>query len=319
VKTQQDYYPFGMLMPERQYTNVSDDYRYGFNGMEKDDEVKGNSYDFGFRIYNSRLGRFLTPDPIGNALPFWSQYHFAANNPILLMDFEGLVPFFRIYGGYRIWLDDEKPQWLLIEKSNGKAKLEINLTGTDINGYPSPSIGILESNTTSQINTNSLDYKMLTKKIGGVQWNVILANFLAENPDIQLVIVGNHAIPQGSQFLIDNKRAWPNDKSPEFCCFNDREFMKDRAEFVKSHLFDKDLSNILTRTRFDYDHPDSPTKIFPNMIRNNVLLFPRGKDPVGTTLYFNLNQRDNHRDNPSPKDSKTKPPAEDHKILPKFR
>jgi hypothetical protein len=35
------------------------DYRYGFNGMEKDDEVKngkGNSYDFGARMYDSRLG-----------------------------------------------------------------------------------------------------------------------------------------------------------------------------------------------------------------------------------------------------------------------
>jgi hypothetical protein len=40
-------YDFG----ERLYNSG---YRYGFNGMEKDDEVNGsgNSYDFGERLYN---------------------------------------------------------------------------------------------------------------------------------------------------------------------------------------------------------------------------------------------------------------------------
>ncbi|MFT6150196.1 MAG: hypothetical protein ACJAUH_002894, partial [Saprospiraceae bacterium] len=41
-----DYYPFGSSMAGRKYND--DSYRYGFNGMEKDDEMKGNgnSYDF---------------------------------------------------------------------------------------------------------------------------------------------------------------------------------------------------------------------------------------------------------------------------------
>jgi hypothetical protein len=46
VLSAQDYYPFGMLMPGRSFS--SEDYRFWFNGMEKDDEVKGigNSLDF---------------------------------------------------------------------------------------------------------------------------------------------------------------------------------------------------------------------------------------------------------------------------------
>ncbi|WMJ74875.1 hypothetical protein RCC89_17155 [Cytophagaceae bacterium ABcell3] len=40
VQSLNDYYPFGMMMPGRNYS--SQDYRYGFNGMEKDDEVKGS-------------------------------------------------------------------------------------------------------------------------------------------------------------------------------------------------------------------------------------------------------------------------------------
>ena len=39
VRAVNNYYPFGMLQPGRYWQ--SGDYRYGFNGMEKDDEVKG--------------------------------------------------------------------------------------------------------------------------------------------------------------------------------------------------------------------------------------------------------------------------------------
>ena len=40
-------------------------YRYGFNGKEFDAEVKGdgNQYDYGFRIYDTRTGRFLPKVP----------------------------------------------------------------------------------------------------------------------------------------------------------------------------------------------------------------------------------------------------------------
>lgn len=55
VLSANDYYAFGMQMPGRSYQGTG--YRYGFNGMEKDDEVKGsgNSYDFGARIYDRVL------------------------------------------------------------------------------------------------------------------------------------------------------------------------------------------------------------------------------------------------------------------------
>jgi len=55
-----DYSPFGMQLDGR--TQSSNSYRYGFNGMEKDDEVKGegNSLDFGARIYDPRVGRWMS-------------------------------------------------------------------------------------------------------------------------------------------------------------------------------------------------------------------------------------------------------------------
>ena len=67
---------------------------FGFNGMEKDDEVKGagNSLDFGARMYDSRLGRFLSIDPYQIYYPSVTSYGFAANTPILAKDKDGKFP-----------------------------------------------------------------------------------------------------------------------------------------------------------------------------------------------------------------------------------
>jgi RHS repeat-associated protein len=54
--------------------------------MEKDDEVKGsgNSYDFGARMYDSRLGRWLSIDPKMSAGE--SPYVSMGNTPIWAND-----------------------------------------------------------------------------------------------------------------------------------------------------------------------------------------------------------------------------------------
>lgn len=41
VVSANNYYPFGMFMPGRAWSQSDAGYRFGFNGMEKDDEVKG--------------------------------------------------------------------------------------------------------------------------------------------------------------------------------------------------------------------------------------------------------------------------------------
>lgn len=73
----------------RNYSSA--DYRWGFNGKEKDDEVKGsgNQYDYGFRIYDPRLGRFLSVDPLTRNYPWYSPYLFAGNRPIWAIDLDG--------------------------------------------------------------------------------------------------------------------------------------------------------------------------------------------------------------------------------------
>ncbi len=68
---------------------LSRGYRYGFNGMEKDDEVsgKGNSYTAEFWQYDSRLGRRWNIDPV--VKHHESPYAAFANNPIYWKDPNG--------------------------------------------------------------------------------------------------------------------------------------------------------------------------------------------------------------------------------------
>jgi len=85
-----NYYPFGATMPGRSFN--SGEYRYGFNGQEKDDEIKGagNSYDFGARILDVRLGGgFLSLDAYSSHYPSISPYAFVARNPIFYVDPDG--------------------------------------------------------------------------------------------------------------------------------------------------------------------------------------------------------------------------------------
>jgi RHS repeat-associated protein len=67
-----------MMMPGRNYS-AQTDYRYGFNGKKNDNEVKGegNEQDYGMRIYDPRVGRFLSVDPLTKKYPDLSPFQFA--------------------------------------------------------------------------------------------------------------------------------------------------------------------------------------------------------------------------------------------------
>jgi RHS repeat-associated protein len=90
VISQNDYYPFGMLLPNRHES--SSDYRYGFQGQEMDDEIKGerNSVNYKYRMHDPRIGRFFAVDPLTSKYPELTPYQFSSNTPIGAKEFEGL-------------------------------------------------------------------------------------------------------------------------------------------------------------------------------------------------------------------------------------
>ncbi|MES2380000.1 MAG: RHS repeat-associated core domain-containing protein [Bacteroidota bacterium] len=68
-------------------------YRFGFNGMEKTDEMygDGSEYSTEFRQYDARLGRWMSIDPMSSYFPWQSPYAAFDNNPILIKDPKGLA------------------------------------------------------------------------------------------------------------------------------------------------------------------------------------------------------------------------------------
>lgn len=75
-------------MPERKFS-ATNSYRYGFNGKELDAE-NPTQYDYGFRIYDPRLARFKSVDPLTPKYPELTPYQFASNRPIDGIDEDGL-------------------------------------------------------------------------------------------------------------------------------------------------------------------------------------------------------------------------------------
>jgi RHS repeat-associated protein len=91
-----DYSPFGVQLDGRTFN--SSESRRGFNNMEKDDEVKGkgNSYDFGARMYDSRVGRWWSRDVVvkSNVSPYES----FKGNPMIYIDPDGNDDFYFLHG-----------------------------------------------------------------------------------------------------------------------------------------------------------------------------------------------------------------------------
>jgi len=89
-----DYFPFGMEVPGLGVKNNNADYRFGFQGQEKDDEIKGagNSINYKYRMYDPRIGRFFAVDPLAAKYPFYSPYAFSGNRVIDKIELEGLEP-----------------------------------------------------------------------------------------------------------------------------------------------------------------------------------------------------------------------------------
>jgi RHS repeat-associated protein len=91
-----DYYPFGSIMPGRSFNTGN--YRYGFQGQEMDNEIKGvgNSINYKYRMHDPRLGRFFAVDPLAPKYPHNSPYTFSENRVIDAIELEGAEKFLTV-------------------------------------------------------------------------------------------------------------------------------------------------------------------------------------------------------------------------------
>jgi len=92
-----NYYPYGLVMSgisdkalKSQYTENK--YRYAGKEQQKKEFVDGTGLewsDFGARMHDDQLGRWLTLDPLSEKFYALSPYNYAANNPTVLVDPDG--------------------------------------------------------------------------------------------------------------------------------------------------------------------------------------------------------------------------------------
>ena len=75
-------------MPGRKFS-AGMGYRYGFNGKENDKDIAADDYDFGARVYDGRIGRWLSLDPLQKKYPAESPYMYVGDNPIIFNDPDG--------------------------------------------------------------------------------------------------------------------------------------------------------------------------------------------------------------------------------------
>ena len=78
-----------MLTPGRKFSAGSS-YRYGFNSKENDKDISAGAQDYGMRISDARIGKFLSVDPLTPKYPELTPYQFASNRPIDGIDQDGL-------------------------------------------------------------------------------------------------------------------------------------------------------------------------------------------------------------------------------------
>jgi RHS repeat-associated protein len=88
VLSSQDYFPFGMVMTERSFQEKQErKYRFGFNGMESDEDFGEGSYTTQERMVDVRIGRWMSLDPVFHE--GMSMYCAFDNNPIFFSDPSG--------------------------------------------------------------------------------------------------------------------------------------------------------------------------------------------------------------------------------------
>ena len=78
---------FVMVMSGRSGNTANPNSIYKFTGKERDDKTH---YDyFGARFYDSRIGRWLSVDPVADKYAGWSPYNYAMDNPLKFIDPDG--------------------------------------------------------------------------------------------------------------------------------------------------------------------------------------------------------------------------------------
>jgi len=257
------------------------DYSFSFNGKEKNNEVieDGIVYDYGFRTFNSSLGRFFSIDPVGSEFPFWSPYHYAGNNPVLCMDFDGLQ---RVIRKFHYEFNNKKRTVLFIssvEKPQDYWLVSfIGLKHQSFEGKNSNSLELFKPMHCQSLLTKGGDYKIISAVHRGVKVSELLIAMLNENPDIELIVFGNHDMKVGENCYYETK-------DQIFCKITN----KQNSEMERFALT---RANKIWEVTYNFNKNVKPIAAVPsgNYEYKNIKLGNLGTENQGITIFFDFNK-----------------------------
>ncbi|MCI5050844.1 MAG: RHS repeat-associated core domain-containing protein [Candidatus Pacebacteria bacterium] len=110
VIEENNYYPFGLEQKGYNHSVSSNGnalaQNYKYNGMELNEELGLDWYDYGARKYDAALGRWMNIDPLAEVMRRHSPYNYAFNNPIFFIDPDGMSPTATLINGGTISAED---------------------------------------------------------------------------------------------------------------------------------------------------------------------------------------------------------------------
>lgn len=204
-------------------------YAHTFQGQEKDDEIKGsgNSLDFGARMYDCRLGRWLSIDPYSNEYKSYSVYTAMVNNPIINIDVEGERIYFVPGLGYNPSAENLPYISALSAELSSRGHYNKVIDGSNPNELP-----IIKNNVVRKLGENLPDMAFVVKygskpalkndlDIRIVKAAQAIANDLLNNPptpdDDQINLMGisqgSVTIAQSAILLLENPEAFGLDEN----------------------------------------------------------------------------------------------------------